>query len=50
MSIAKKIPNNELLQISTETNSKINAWINPNTYNDRYLDILKQYKIFRDND
>ena len=48
--IAKKIPDNELMQMITGTNSKLNAWIRSNSYNDRYLDILKQYKVFRDKD
>ena len=48
--IANKIPDTELMQMITGTNSKLNAWIRPNSYNDRYLDILKQYKVYRDKD
>ena len=48
--ISKKISDGELMQMITKTNSKLNTWISSNNYNDRYLDIIKQYKIFRDKD
>ena len=48
--IANYITDGELMGMLIATNSRINTWIRLGDYEERYVDILKDYKKYRDTD
>lgn len=48
--ITNHISDDELSNMIRATHSKLNAWIHKNDYKERFLDIVKQYKNYRDKD